>query len=277
MDDTVILPIPTSRWRRRRGGRASLEWVRVEPVKRVRTVDIVSQRLLTAIARGEFSPGEKLAPERELAAMLQVSRNVLREAVRQLETMGVIVVRQGDGTYVVDPAAAANGVSPAKSPLEALAVASANVLDLIEARQAIEVMSASLAAQRATLEEQRTLSRLVEEMGEVESDSSEFAARDLEFHRTVVQASRNSVLMRVFEAVRDMFKVQLRTALDVPGVSESSLEYHQRIASAIIARDPRLAANEMEGHLSSVTHLLLTQLARTGGTAGGAFTPTEWK
>lgn len=264
VDDMVILPIsaPPRRDTTRHGGAGSVgSGMLVEPVKRVRTVDVVSQQLLAAIARGEFSPGEKLAPERELAATLQVSRNVLREAVRQLETMGVIVVRQGDGTYVVDPAAGTNGTAPARNPIEALTLAGTNVLDLIEARQAIEVMSAGLAAQRATLEEQRTLSRLVEEMGAVKSVSDEYAARDLEFHRTVVTASRNGVLMMVFEAVQDMLRVQLARALDVPGVSESSQEYHQRIAAAIIARDPRLAANEMEGHLSTVTHLLLTQLA----------------
>jgi DNA-binding transcriptional regulator YhcF (GntR family) len=114
----------------------------LEAVRRVRTVDVVSQRLLSAIARGEFQPGTRLPPERELASVLQVSRNMLREAVRQLETMGVIVVRQGNGTYVAE---AADGFT-ARNPLELLALADTNVLDLMEARQAIEIKAASLAA-----------------------------------------------------------------------------------------------------------------------------------
>lgn len=239
----------------------------LEPVKRVRTVDAVSQRLLSAIVRGEFKPGEKLAPERELAATLKVSRNVLREAVRQLETLGVITVRHGDGMYVTD---CVEG-NFARPPLESLVLQDTTVLDLIEARQAIEVMSAGLAAQRATLEEHRILTGLVEQMGNAISTPPEYAARDLEFHLAVVRASKNSVLMTLFSAVQDMLKVQLARALDVPGVSECSHDYHQRITAAIIDRDPKLAAAEMEGHLANVTHLLFTDLTRrasVGGTAG---------
>ena len=231
----------------------------LEAVRRVRTVDVVSQRLLSAIARGEFQPGTRLPPERELASVLQVSRNMLREAVRQLETMGVIVVRQGNGTYVAE---AADGFT-ARNPLELLALADTNVLDLMEARQAIEIKAASLAAQRSGPEEHQVLRRLMDEMAEVVPMSSEYAEKDFEFHYAVVRASGNMVLVKLFTAVQDVLKLHLVRALAVPGVGESSHDRHTRIAEAILSRDSKQSAAEMEGHLLDVTHRLLTRLARS--------------
>lgn len=233
----------------------------MEPVRRVRTVDVVSQRLLSAIARGQFKPGTKLPPERELAGMLQVSRNVLREAVRQLETMGVISVRQGDGTYVTEDA---DGHA-IKSPLEQLALADTNVLDLMEARQAIEVKAASLAAHRGGVEDHETLRHILDEMAERLHAPSDYAEKDFQFHYTVVRASRNMVLVKLFTAVQDVLKLYLVRALAVPGVPEISHDRHQRIAEAILSRDPEQSAAEMEGHLLDVTHRLLMGIARQSG------------
>ncbi|MFY9434072.1 MAG: GntR family transcriptional regulator, partial [Bacillota bacterium] len=132
----------------------------MEPVKRVRVVDIVCEKLVSAISEGRFDAGSKLPPEHDLAEMLQVSRNALREAVRQLEAMGVVTVRHGDGTYV-NRVTANTLVTRA---LQFFTLDGRALIDLVEAREAIEVSAAMLAAERADEKEVEALLGLVRDM-----------------------------------------------------------------------------------------------------------------
>jgi len=230
----------------------------MEPIKRVRVVDSVSEKLLGAISEGRFEIGEKLPPEHELAEMLKVSRNALREAVRQLETMGIVTVRHGDGTYVNR----VTGSSLVTRALQFFRLGGKTLVDLVEAREAIEVTAAMLAAERARDEEADTLIRLVHEMSDLLDSPGEYAEKDFTFHVMVVKASRNEVLVELFSTIQDILMVQLRKIMEFYGVTRESYGYHRKIASAIADKDGEAAAEAMRDHFRKVAKPYVAQIAK---------------
>ena len=220
----------------------------MEPIKRVRVVDSVSEKLVGAISEGKFEAGAKLPPEQDLADMLQVSRNALREAVRQLETMGIVTVKHGDGTYVNR----VTGSSLVTRALQFFKLGGTTLIDLVEAREAIEVSAAMLAAERATDEEIRALTGLVKEMGDLVGSPAEYVEKDFAFHVKIVETSRNRVLVELFSTIQDILMVQLREIMELYGVARESYCYHREIASAIAGNDAPAAARAMRDHFRKV-------------------------
>jgi GntR family transcriptional repressor for pyruvate dehydrogenase complex len=230
----------------------------MEPIKRVRVVDSVSEKLLRAISEGRFEAGAKLPPEHVLAETLQVSRNALREAVRQLETMGIVTVKHGDGTYVNR----VTGNSLVTRALQFFTLGGTTLIDLVEAREAIEVTAAMLAAERAGDEEIETLMGLVREMGDLLDSPGEYVEKDFAFHVMVVEASRNEVLRELFSTIQDILMVQLRKIMELYGVTRESYGYHRKIASAIADKDGQAAAEAMRDHFRKVAKPYVAQIAK---------------
>ena len=228
----------------------------MKPVKRVRVVDSVSEKLIRAISDGTFEAGAKLPPEHELSETLQVSRNALREAVRQLETLGIVTVRHGDGTYVNR----VSGNSLVTRALQFFTLGGRTLTDLVEAREAIEVTAAMLAAERAGEEEAEALCELVRNMGELLDAPKEYVEKDFAFHVMVVEASKNEVLVELFSTIQDILMVQLRKIMELYGVTSESYEYHRKIASAIADKNPGAAGREMRGHFRKVAKPYVDQI-----------------
>lgn len=242
----------------------------MKPIKRVRVVDSVSEKLLGAIREGKFIAGEKLPPEHELAETLQVSRNALREAVRQLETMGIVTVKHGDGTYVNR----VTGNSLVTRALQFFTLGGRTLIDLVEAREAIEVTAAMLAAERAGDEEIEALMGLVHEMDEVIASPGEYVEKDFAFHVMVVEASRNGVLCELFSTIQDILMVQLRKIMELYGVTRESYDYHRKIALAIANKDSLAAGSAMRDHFRKVAKPYVAKIAKdpylNSGGEGGA-------
>ncbi len=228
----------------------------MEPIKRVRVVDSVSEKLIEAISDGMFEMGAKLPPEHELSKTLQVSRNALREAVRQLETMGIVTVRHGDGTYVNR----VSGNSLVTRALQFFKLGGRTLTDLVEAREAIEVTAAMLAAERAGEEEAPALCELVRKMGELLDSPKEYVEKDFAFHVMVVEASQNEVLVELFSTIQDILMVQLRKIIGLYGVTGESYEYHRKIVSAIAGKDSRAAGKAMRDHFRKVAKPYVDQI-----------------
>ncbi|NLS45157.1 MAG: FadR family transcriptional regulator [Firmicutes bacterium] len=220
----------------------------MEPIKRVRVVDTVSEKLVRAISEGKFEAGTKLPSEHDLAQMLQVSRNALREAVRQLETMGFVTVKHGDGTYINH----VTGNYFVTRALQFFKLRETTLTDLVEAREAIEVTAAMLAAERAWDEEIETILKLVDEMDGAIDNPEEYVEKDFEFHVMVIRASKNEVLRELFSTIQDILMVQLRKIMGLYGVAEESYGYHREIALAISTGDPQAAADAMRNHFRKV-------------------------
>ena len=231
-----------------------------------RRADDAARDLLAAITDGEFPPRTELPPEQQLAERFGVSRLTVREGIRALAGHGVLSVRHGKRSLVNPP--------EQWSPLDAQVLRargrlSGNALELptqlVEARRAIEVEVARLAADRATDEDLTALAGTLEDMEKSRGDPGpRFAEADLAFHAGVVAAARNVYLAAAYRPLEQVLHVvRLETSRD-PRIREHALSWHRRIFDAIRAHDAEGAARQMLGHMQQTQDDIAE---RVGGSA----------
>jgi GntR family transcriptional repressor for pyruvate dehydrogenase complex len=197
------------------------------------------------IRDGKLRLGGRLPGERELAAHLGVSRPSLRAGLGALQAMGVVRTRHGAGTYVVEG-------PPALGSRQLQLLASLHrvgVDEIYEARRALELETAGLAAARATTEQLAAIE--VELIGLLASfdDVEAFVAREAAFHRAVAAASGNAILAALLGMLQALaWKTMLRRARPGPAWREAA-EFHRRIYESIRDHDVARARREMERHL----------------------------
>ncbi|MFF7705717.1 FadR/GntR family transcriptional regulator [Streptomyces lydicus] len=214
--------------------------------RRVSAMEAVLNHLRGAIERGEYPVGDKLPSEAELCRRLEVSRPVLREALRALQTMGLAISRTGKGTFVVSDSAVTD-----------LTFGDYVASDLLEVRRHVEIPVARYAALRRTPEDLDRLAHLLERM-ERETDTTAWVAMDTLFHLTVAQAARNPVFRRVIEEIRDALARQSAFLNELGGRREQSNYEHRAIVEALIDSSEQDAADAMAHHLSRVETTLTT-------------------
>lgn len=198
-----------------------------------------------------FRVGDKLPSERELSKQLAVGRSSLREAMQGLQTMGLVKIRHGVGTFFTS--------EPGKWLLEPLRFSESSpqrlFAELIEARLLVEVRLAALAAERATEEDIARLRESLEKRATAQR--GEFNERGLDFHLAIAAAAHHTVLASMLTAVSHLYF----DVLDSLGRSAQDAEYafrarqqdgHAEILSRIEARDPQGAADVMRAHLRAV-------------------------
>ncbi|MFJ8159957.1 FadR/GntR family transcriptional regulator [Streptomyces sp. NPDC096136] len=220
-------------------------------------MEAVFGHLRSAIERGEYVVGDKLPSEAELCRTLEVSRPVLREALRALQAMGLTVSKSGKGTFVV-----ANTV---EDPTFGDYAAS----DLLEVRRHVEIPVAGYAALRRTPEDLDHLAHLLNRM-EQETDTTAWVAMDTVFHLAVAEASRNPVFRRVIEEIRDALARQSTFLNELGGRREQSNCEHRAILEALADGSEHDAVEAMSHHLLRV-ETTLTDIVRPQRTAP----PTE--
>lgn len=203
------------------------------------------------IADGVLAPGDRLPSERDLAAMMGVSRPSLRQALKVLENLGVISQRVGSGTRLNSATA-----SFLSEPLQFLILLERITFhEMAEARLIMEPDLAAQAAVRATAEDLLALERAIVQMEESATDPERVVAADLAFHRALYQAARNRVCTVLFTVVHESLKemVQFTSGMVEP---KHTLEFHKRIVTAIRQRNPDAARQRMREHLQDVCVLL---------------------
>jgi GntR family transcriptional repressor for pyruvate dehydrogenase complex len=208
----------------------------------------IAAQLLMLIKERKVRPGEKLPPERELAAMLQVSRASLREAFRALSVIGAIVSRQGDGTYVtsLEPDLLVDHLD------YVVALNDSTFINLFEARKMLETGIAPLAATRIEEDEISELERIVARM-ENPAEASNFLALDLEFHELIVKAARNPIYLSPYLAsIRRLGRISRAMNQPVPGLPELSQIDHREILDALRRHDPDEARAAMTRHMEHI-------------------------
>lgn len=217
------------------------------PVKKQRLPDSVVDRLLEVVRSGELSPGGRLPAERTLAAQLGVSRASLRNALSRLELMGVLEVRQGDGTFIRAPDTETLSL-PFQGLLRGLPQ---TAQDLLEFRQILEPEAAALAATRATPQQIAALRACLEQQHLTATRGVKLSEDDLRFHALIAQMVGNTVILRVLETLQHLMQ-NLRTHTLKGDRPELTLQEHALILTAIEARDPASARAAMAGHLATV-------------------------
>jgi GntR family transcriptional repressor for pyruvate dehydrogenase complex len=199
------------------------------------------------VSAGQIKPGDRLPSERELSGKFRVSRASVREAIRALESQGLVEIRIGAGTYIASP------VHTLLSPLASVTLQQRDVLlDIFEARKTIEPEIAALAARRAGSEEiERMEEVLVEQERQIASGDTGVEA-DTAFHALLAQAAKNKVFLKLNEAIVDSLYETRERSLTIGGRPARSLEGHREILRAVQARNPARARLAMLAHLRAI-------------------------
>ena len=223
------------------------------PVERKILWQQVAEQLMTMLRDKQLLPGDKLPPERELAALMQVSRPSLREALRALSMMNVLEVRQGAGTFVtsLEPELLVEHLD------FVLSLDDSSLLELFEARKIVEIGIAGLAAQRITEEELAELEAGLARSQEMLHHPVDFLRADEQLHKTITQAARNPIMSRVIDSISRLLMVSRSRTVEIAGVRERTVEDHRAIVAALKNRDPEAAQQAMLQHLNHVEQGLL--------------------
>ena len=217
------------------------------PIERRKTYELVAERLTEEISSRTLEPGDLLPPERELVAAFGVGRSSIREALRMLESRGLIE-SNGAGTFRI-----ARLSNPLNHSLNLLLEAEeTNVAELFEVRRILEGECAALAAARRKREHLDRMGDAIEAMAEGLSSEQAFIDADLRFHLTVAEASGNRVATHLMHAIRGLLQRALASVYHVPGSPERAIAMHQLILEAIRDRRPDVARDHLHEHIESV-------------------------
>lgn len=219
-----------------------------------RTADEVVQQIEQLILDGVLRDGDRLPGERELAQSLDVSRPILREALKELETRGLLISHHGGGTYVADII----GQVFSKPVTDLISRHARATRDYLEYRRELEGLTAELAAKRATDADKALLARIIGDMRKAHEDGKAEAelAADVEFHNAVGEAAHNIILLHTMRACYRLLSEGIffnrKAVFSLPDARERLLEQHVAIHAAIEAGKPLAAKEAAQGHIDFV-------------------------
>jgi GntR family transcriptional repressor for pyruvate dehydrogenase complex len=223
------------------------------PIKSTRIYEEIVRQVKAMIAEGRLKGGDRLPPERDLAEKFVVSRTSVREALRALESLGLVEIRPGEGTFIREMS-----VDALVEPLALLMVSQREATgELFEARRLLEPALAALAAARATPEEMQEMERILEEQAKEVAAGRTGLAQDAQFHAAIGAASHNRAITRIAHAIMDLLAQSREDSLNTPGRPTRSHDSHHRVLAAIRVRDAEAARLAMLEHIESVESLVL--------------------
>ncbi len=232
----------------------------IKPIKPKRISDQVFDQIRELIFRGKLKPGQKMMTERELAQLMNVSRTTVRDAIQRLAAMGLIVQRQGQGTFV-----GTYDAGPKNPIIKAIEDQNTSLEDLLEVRMGLECNAAALASMRADESDLKAMAQCITEMEkEVQQDRLGNEA-DASFHMAIAYASKNPLHILIMRNFHDYLlhgiRENLRSLYEEPKNIEIILKQHRTILDAITSRDAETAYASMQNHINFV----LDFLARKSG------------
>lgn len=229
--------------------------VDVTPIVRRKLSHDVFDRLLQRINSGEFPRGGLLPSERQLMEMFQVGRPAIREALQDLQRLGLVVITHGEGARLVEPTAQTVLDQIAVTVHHVLANSHQNLAHLKEARTFFEVGMVRLAAARATPEEIIALNKCIDAMAESRAEFTTFMKHDVAFHRTIAEITGNPIYVAVSEALLTWLSKYHIGELRKVGREARTLDEHRHIVDRIAAHDVEGAAAAMLVHQTRAADL----------------------
>ncbi|MBD2845629.1 FadR family transcriptional regulator [Paenibacillus sp. IB182496] len=219
--------------------------------------EAITEQLARLITEGRFKVGDRLPSTKAMSEQFGVGRSTTREALSALKAMGLIEIRQGGGCRVVSQTPR----DPALPGLEALRLNQTQLLELLEARQALEVSNASIAARKRTDADLAELDGLLAEMEDAIGDDIEGERTDLAFHQLLARATHNAIMVQLLDtilaqmemAIREIRRVELYASR---AIAEQLYRDHLAIAEAVRTGDREAAAASMRRHLERVEGIL---------------------
>jgi GntR family transcriptional repressor for pyruvate dehydrogenase complex len=213
----------------------------------------IVQRIRTWIMDGRLKEGDPIPSERELAQIFDVSRVPVREALKILDFMGAVEHVRGKGVYVkkIDMNHFINNIDfLVMDPMH-------TIIDLFEAREAIELQATKLAAQRRTAEDLAAMEDIVDATERNIAMGRDVYSLSMSFHTTVIAASHNSVLIKINDFLADLLQYSREQSLQNPHRHEASLDFHRRILAKIGEQDAEGAVAVMAEHLKNAKEVIV--------------------
>lgn len=230
---------------------------KIERVERLRVSDAVAAQLEQLILRGDYSVGDKLPPERDLADQFGVSRSSMREAIRGVESSGLLSSSHGVGVFVV------SNVKHTPGAADILVFDDFTVPELFEVRRTLESEAASLAANRHTSAVIAQMQGILEQSANADLTDTEFIALDVLLHQTITKAAGNGLLSRLHDSLEPLLVEYSHRVIALPGRRELAHAGHVKIVDAIIARQAGEARKAALDHIGDVESDLAKKLAST--------------
>ncbi|MFJ7747105.1 FadR/GntR family transcriptional regulator [Peribacillus sp. NPDC097295] len=240
------------------------------PVKSPKVYEIIFNQIKESFINGELKPGDKLPAERELSNRFKVSRTSIREALRVLESNGVIEVRPGDGTFIRQSevqsliARLSNTIINAENHL---------IYEMLEVRRVIETECAFLAAQRASSLDLKNIMNALEDMANSEQDEELGLQADLLFHNSIAQAANNSIfsglVQTLSEQMKDTIRATRRHRFAKPGHFQETLQEHKDIYFSIALKEADKAKQLMDAHIIRIRKQMATATLESIGDPSG--------
>jgi GntR family transcriptional regulator, transcriptional repressor for pyruvate dehydrogenase complex len=215
--------------------------------------DRLSRRIRGMIQRGHYRIGDRLPSIMEMAKRFGVGHPTVREALKKLETTGVVEIRHGSGVYI----SRSDDVLVLASPDYSGTVTKKLLLDLIRTRMALEAQSVADAVQKATAAHLKEMRRLLSTAAKNLANDDVLNDVNMSFHRQIAQASGNAVLLQLLDVLRELFTNEQRLILNIFGSRERDHEGHLAILEALERRDATLAMKRMRAHLKGVESTIL--------------------
>jgi GntR family transcriptional regulator, transcriptional repressor for pyruvate dehydrogenase complex len=225
----------------------------IKPVKKKKVYHQIIEQIQKAIQSGQLKPGDRLPSERDLAERFQVSRTTIKEAITVMEAIGVLEIRTGIGTFVRK-----TNENLEEDLNDILSDNGAEIDELMEFRQAVEVEAAYYAAVRGSFEDKQKLRRQFEELEKAVRSKKLPAKSDFSFHMQISAMSGNVLFLKTMELISDKLlkSVTKNTVNTLAGAGNPKdvLEEHRAICEAILKGDGMEARRAMRHHLDSVIY-----------------------
>lgn len=214
-------------------------------VSRVNLYEQIADRLEEWILANNFQEQEKLPSEQVLAEEFNVSRNVVREALKLLKERGLVDSRNGTGSYVTKPDV--ENLSDVIGRL--VAIENINYREIYDVRIILETAACKRCAASVTDEQLEEMEQLLEKLKDRSLSVKERRELDFEFHVSIARAAGNPLLEILVGAMRNIFVEMIEKGIFLQGGIEDAIMRHTNILTALKERDPVLAENAMYDHL----------------------------
>src|SRR5262245_61381209 len=215
------------------------------------------------LVSGALKAGDRLLPERDLAQALEVSRPVLREALRSLAMLGLLDIRHGRGAFVRSADASVLGQA-----LTLCLAPEPNILgDVLQARIAIECQAIRLACERASESDLRALASTPDTLVDSPDDPEKGGQADYVFHLAIVKASGSGALIKIYEAILPLLMrshvERRRDTFREPAITAHLVEAHRAVFLSLVQRDPDAAESRLREHFKIGDELRRKNLFKT--------------
>ncbi|WP_434293635.1 FadR/GntR family transcriptional regulator [Clostridium botulinum] len=226
----------------------------IQKINRSTLVGQVTAQIENMIESGLWKVGEKIPAEPELMNKFDVSRNTLREAIQSLVHVGMLETRQGIGTIVKSNSNL--GMALEKK------IQKSDLLETLEVRLALEREAAQLAAERRDVEDLKQIETCLKKckIAAENNDPLQFIKMDIDFHKSIVQATHNKMFIELYEHITDSLQNSVDKVMEIKNAASFESEIHYSLLEAIKTGDTQLAVESVNEYLNKAKEALYTMI-----------------